>query len=304
MNAGRKIRRFSKPSRTDGRETRVRGQFTLLTGLAATAVLALTASAAWSQDLIAAPTTPAAQPVIVWDQGVLPPDVLSASFTANNTVQTSLIGAVDGSAPNGLIGLRTSTAWAQTGGGAIDQLRVTSGAPILPGSGAPVWINPGGLSDQLFDVTYTRGWPSALSLQTGRYAMDVTPHAGLGLTSAGESAEAGATVRFGGAGAFDKLKNGVGQPGHWYFYAQTSGRAVGYNFLHTDDGWRRAGLFSVQDPSYVGDAEAGVAWRKGDVQASFGYVQRDIRLQNMRDFDADTHESIVAFTLSFRPGQR
>jgi hypothetical protein len=36
-----------------------------------------------------------------------------------------------------------------------------------------------------------------VSLGTGKYALDVTPHAGLGFGGAGGSAEAGATVRFG-----------------------------------------------------------------------------------------------------------
>ncbi|HWE47865.1 MAG TPA: lipid A-modifier LpxR family protein [Caulobacteraceae bacterium] len=242
-----------------------------------------------------------AQPV-TWDDGLKTPDLLDATF-ANTTLTPADAGAtrVTAVGPQGVVSWTSTDAWFGSGAGAIDRLRVTSGSAALA-PGAPVWLNPS-LGDQIFDVSYTRGWPQALSLRSRGYGVDVTPHAGLGLTSAGESAEAGATVRFGAANALDEL--GIrGQPGHWYFYAQSSGRAVGYNLIKGEPNFRSANLFTQTEPGFLGDSEAGVAWRRGDVQASFGYTERSIHLSNMRDTDVNTRESVIGFTFSFRPGRR
>ena len=178
--------------------------------------------------------------------------------------------------------------------------------PTLPATavtpGAPIWLKPS-LGDQIFDVSYTAGWPAALRLRNRGYGVDVTPHTTLGLTSAGESAEAGATLRFGGADALDELGH-RGAPGHWYFYAQSSGRAVGYNLNKGEPNFRSANLFTQTEPGFMGDAEAGVAWRRGDLQAAFGYTERSLQLDNLRDTNVNTRESVVGFTFSFRPGRR
>ena len=266
-------------------------------------VLALSfgALSANAQTLSSASPAPASPP-IAWDDGLNSPSLLDASF-GNATLQPATGGSSSVSvvSPSGAISWTSSETWFQSGANAVDRLRIASGsAAIVPG--APVWLNPA-LGDQIFDVSYTRGWPAALSLRTHGYGMDVTPHAGLGLTSAGESAEAGATLRFGGADALDTL-GARNKPGHWYFYAQSSGRAIGYNLNKNDlPTFHSANLFTQFEPGYISDAEAGVAWRRGNVQASFGYTQRDFYLSNMRDTGMQSHESVVGFTFSFRPGQ-
>jgi hypothetical protein len=263
--------------------------------------LSFGALSANAQTLSAASPQPASPP-IAWDDGLSSPTLLDATF-GNATLQPAAAGSSSVSvvSPSGAVSWTSNETWFQSGANAVDRLRVASGsAAIVPG--APVWLNPA-LGDQIFDVSYTRGWPAALSLRTHGYGVDLTPHAGLGLTSAGESAEAGATLRFGGADALDTL--GAGHtPGHWYFYAQSSGRAIGYNLNKGDPpSFRSANLFTQVEPGYMSNAEAGVAWRRGNVQAAFGYTQRDFYLSNMRDTGMQSHESVVGFTFSFRPGR-
>jgi Uncharacterized protein conserved in bacteria (DUF2219) len=248
-----------------------------------------------------APQTQTAQSV-TWDDGFKSPTALDAEF-GNLTVQPAGDGTTRTTAvtPDGVVSWTSSEAWIRSGADTIDRLRVASGGPALA-PGAPVWLNPS-LGDQIFDVSYTRGWPRALSMRSGGYGVDVTPHAGLGLTNAGETAEAGATVRFGAADALDQL--GIkGAPGHWYFYAQSSGRAVGYNLIKGEPNFRSANLFTQTEPGFQGDSQAGVAWRRGDIQAAFGYTQRSLHLTNMKDTDVNTRENVVGFTFSFRPGRR
>jgi hypothetical protein len=92
-----------------------------------------------------------------------------------------------------------------------------------------------------------------------------------------------------------------GQRGRWYLFAAASGRAVGMNMLHGDQGWNRAGWSTDQTSTLTGDAQVGVGWRKGDLQTSFGYIHREVKGQNML-FGVDPKaDSVVAFSLSIRP---
>ncbi len=245
-----------------------------------------------------AANTPA-QPVR-WEDGVGTPDVISAAY--GNGLQTLIpTGQSNDVAvgPAGTVAWTSNETWIQNGSGSVDRVRMTQGSAMVQAPGAPVWMNPA-VGDQLFDVSYTRGWPRALSMRSGGYGVDVTPHAGVGVSSAGESAEAGAEVRFGGANALDQI--GVhGHPGQVYFYAQGSGRAVGYNLNHGVSGFHTANMFLQPQPGFVGDAEAGVAWRRGDLQASFGYAQRALQLDTMRDANVNTREQMVAFKISLTP---
>ncbi|HQP20051.1 MAG TPA: hypothetical protein PLG07_07025, partial [Phenylobacterium sp.] len=77
---------------------------------------------------------------------------------------------------------------------AVDQLRVAVGQIVQgpgglpPAPGAPV------VSERLaYEVTYTRNWPRQVA--AGDFDVAVTPHAGVGVTSAGGEAEAGASVQ-------------------------------------------------------------------------------------------------------------
>ncbi len=100
----------------------------------------------------------------------------------------------------GAVSYRSSAVVVGEGEHAVDSVRM-SVASVAPGGQtrplALVRPDEDSFEDRDVDVTVTRGWPAAVSVGAGKYALDVTPHAGLGFGGAGGSAEAGATVRFG-----------------------------------------------------------------------------------------------------------
>jgi len=196
---------------------------------------------------------------------------------------------------------------------AIDQVRVSVGGVARSAKTTPLsLVRPDAqpFQDEDVDVTLTRGWPSAVKFSGGRYALDVTPHAGLGFGGEGGSAEAGATLRF-GKSAEDKVVDSLGvgdgaamfgDRGRWYVFAAASGRAVGLNMLRGQDGdWSRAGVSSDVTSKLIGDAQAGVAWRKGAMQASLGYIHREIRAKDQIMGMGTQQDSVVALSFSLRP---
>lgn len=200
-------------------------------------------------------------------------------------------------------------------GGPIDSVRV-SVAGFAPIAGvAPLTLaRPGGDAYEVrdVDVTVTRGWPSVVSLQGARYALDVTPHAGLGFGGAGGSAEAGATLRLGkkrnvsdrvheALGVHDGAET-FGDRGRWYIFAAASGRAVGLNMLRGQNGdWSRAGLTQDTTSKLIGDSQAGVAWRRGPMQASFGYIHRSIKAKDGIMGLATQKDDVVALSFCLKP---
>jgi hypothetical protein len=159
-----------------------------------------------------------------------------------------------------------------------------------------------------FDVRVTRDWPSAVRLEAGERDIEVTPHAALALSEAGPGAEAGATIslqdrvadRLEGLGVRDGRS--FGDKGRWYVYAATSGRSVGLNMLRGADGeMRQAGWSTDATSALVSDAQAGVGWRRGAMQASVGYIHREIKpshgIMGMENKDDD----LVAVSFSFKP---
>ncbi len=160
------------------------------------------------------------------------------------------------------------------------------------------------------DVTLTRGWPSAVKFAAGKYALDVTPHAGFGFGDAGGSAEAGATVRL-GKNVEDRVASSLGlrdgdeafgQRGRWYVFAAASGRAVGLNMLRGQNGdWSRAGMTSDVSSKLIGDSQAGVAWRRGPMQASLGYIHREMKAKDQIMGMATQKDSMVALSFSLKP---
>jgi hypothetical protein len=297
-------------------EASVRALPGITIGLAVSAVMAFgvagTAAAQSSSQNSSQDGFTTASPVAVnvplqhWDDGLKTPSLVGASLDPSGAG----FGPLQALGPNGQVAWATRETWFEGRDGSIDRISVSQGGPVLGGGGAPVWFDPGraAVQDRSYDINYTRGWPGALKVASGRYAMDVTPHAGVGTTSLGQSAEFGATVHIGAAEGLERLGvhqgSNFGQRGRWYLYAEASGRAIGYNFLRGDTGWRRSGL-STDQGAFIGDQQAGVAWRKGDMQASFGYVQRSIQIRNMRleDLDIDSHESMVALSFSFKPSR-
>ena len=208
----------------------------------------------------------------------------------------------------GLVRWRTGETLLNAGNGAYDSLRLSVGGVARAPIGAEA-------SDEAFDLTYTRGWLSALRGQSGGLVFDVTPHAGLGVTNAGGSAQFGAVLRVAELDFGDKVLGrmsdmGVpmvtdgerfGERGRWYLYAAGSGRAVGLNMLRGPGGWSRQGL-STDEGAFIGEAQVGLGWRKGSMQASFGVLQREIKHKPAEGLDeTQLEDRAVAFSLSIKP---
>lgn len=190
------------------------------------------------------------------------------------------------------------------GEGYTDRLRVRRrGEPIPPGV-----LDPGALENTAaFDVTYTRGWTSTLGYTDDGMAVTFTPHAGVGMGPDGGVAEAGATVRIGRD--IDQMvpegQEHFGDRSRWYVYAAGSGRAVGYNFARTRDGdYARSGV-SHDAGTFLGDAQLGVAIRRGAMQSSIGVIYREIEpggmTRGLNGMDTDVSEGMLAFQLSIKP---
>lgn len=200
--------------------------------------------------------------------------------------------------------------------GPIDSVRISAALAVRTAGVAPLTlVRPGGAPDydlQDVDVTLIRGWPSAVKISGRKFALDVTPHAGLGLGGAGGSAEAGATLRLGekrnmGDRVTDALgvhdgDEAFGDRGRWYIFAAASGRAVGLNMLRGQNGdWTRAGLTQDATSRLIGDTQAGVAWRRGPMQASLGYIHRQIKAKEGIMGLATQKDDVVALSFSLKP---
>ena len=193
-------------------------------------------------------------------------------------------------------------------GDTVDTLRITYGqAPNLYGPNNLLTQDP---AHPDYEVRLTRDWPVAFSLRGERYGVDLTPHAGLGFSNRGNSAEAGATLTFGRnsqslANALDHLGVHDGaaldQAGRWYVFAAASGRAMGLNVQKDEArGWDRS--WSMDNASaLVGDAQLGVGWRQGILQTSVGLIHREVKGDHAiwgQEFKTD---SMVALSFSIKP---
>jgi hypothetical protein len=198
-------------------------------------------------------------------------------------------------------------------GGAVDSVRVRVEERLRTPAGVPLNLQGADYEARDYEVALTRDWPGAVRFEAGDYDLDVTPHAGLGVSSAGGQAEAGATVTFGQRASDaveSRLKSlGVrdgasfGDQGRWYLFAAASGRAVGLNILRDGSGWDRAGWSTDASSKLVGDAHVGVGWRKGPLQTSFGYIHREVKGEHMLMGQDSKEDSVVAFSLSVKPGR-
>jgi hypothetical protein len=209
----------------------------------------------------------------------------------------------------GLVRWRTGEAVVGGGGNAVDALRFSVGG---------VARGPGGeATDEAFDVTYTRGWVSALRGRVDdELSFDITPRAGLGVSNAGGQAIAGAMIRvgdLGGSDIEDRVKDRLssmvsdgsrfGDRGRWYVFAAADGRAVGLNILRGENGWSRQGL-TTDAAAVIGEAQVGVGWRKGAMQASFGVLHREMKTKPAQGLDEhQVEDQAIAFTLSIKPGK-
>jgi hypothetical protein len=86
-----------------------------------------------------------------------------------------------------------------------------------------------------------------------------------------------------------------GNKGRWYLYAASDNNAFGFNMLQGMHGEVRRAGFTNERVAAIGDRQAGLAWRKGSMQASFGYVERELST-----FGASMEQRYVALTFSFK----
>lgn len=191
------------------------------------------------------------------------------------------------------------------GDGFTDRLTLVTAGRLRRADGAPALLTAGDraeLEADRYDLRYVRGWPVATGYTHNGLEVSLTPHAGVGVGSDGGSAEAGATVRIGSAVVRDGQN--FGERARWYVYAAGSGRAVGYNFARTRDGAFARSGYSHDSGAFLGDASLGVAYRRGDIQGSFGLVYREIEAEGLRSgrgLDNDVTEGLIAFHLSIKP---
>lgn len=195
------------------------------------------------------------------------------------------------------------------GDGHADRMTLRTGGSLRRADGAPV---PPGPQDavaydaETYDLSYVRGWPSTVGYTDSGLEVSFTPHAGVEVGSSGGAAVAGATVRIGPD--LERMvpdgQDAFGDRSRWYVYAAGSGRAVGYNFARTRDGdYARSGM-SHDSGAFLGDAQLGVAIRRGPMQSSFGLIYREIEpggLRGIDGVDTDVSEGMVAFQLSIKP---
>lgn len=321
-----------------------------LGGLLLTATAVVSAPCAWAQTTIASPSAPfpgsssansalfraAFAPTggVAGDQAVptyaLAPvglrtdldDAVAAdgafvlpAYTGSSLGQGRLMGAsriVDGA---GLAMWSSGQVTLGANAAGVDSVRMSL-AGVSRAPGGVVTARPDGLFDpdaEGFDVRYIHGWPSALKWSAAGYDMDVSPHAALGVSNVGGTAEAGAMVRFGSdLGSRFAKKLGLhevdgasyGERGRWYLFAAASGQAVGLNMSPSSSGLPRNSWSTESTSAMISDAQAGVGWRKGAMQASFGYVHREIKGQTV-DLTSGApnkiSDSMVAFSLSIHP---
>lgn len=202
-------------------------------------------------------------------------------------------------ASDGLIAARQRGVWRRQADGTLEQFRIRQAdfaSPLPEGS-----IERARFEAAQTEITYIRAWP--IIAGEGRpVQFELTPHAGVGVNASGGTAEAGATIRVGqlavadGEDAFDE------DQGRWYLFAAGTGTAVGMNWARGMDGWNRQ--LSHDSGSFIGDAQVGVAWRRGDTQTSFGYVHREITADGVHGgagIDRDATQGFVALQFSIRP---
>ena len=194
--------------------------------------------------------------------------------------------------------------------GPVDSLRVSVGGALRTPGGAPINLDRAQFQADAYEISLVRDWPKALSFDSGAFDVDLSPHAGVGMTNYGGSAEAGAQVKIsrderaarqlremgiGDGAAFGNLSR-------WYLYAAVSGRAVGLNMMRSDaGGWNRAGWTTDATSALMGDVQMGVGWRKGILQSSFGLIHREVKGQHMIWGQQTRDDTLAAFSLSIKP---
>ena len=148
------------------------------------------------------------------------------------------------------------------------------------------------------------------------YALEVQPYGGARLGEVNDQAQPGAKIEFGPAAEQSKadraaarlkalgIRDGAefGDKGRWYLFVGGSGTALGFNMTRDPDGLLRSYGWSVDPGASVGDVQAGVGWRQGPLESSFGYVHRKFRpAHGMENIDFDNKDDMVGISLSLKP---
>ena len=159
------------------------------------------------------------------------------------------------------------------------------------------------------------GRSSTLSLTKGGYEFAFVPQGGFDAAGGASAAQAGAMVRV-GADIQGKVMDGLNKlgmhtvdsaalanRGRLYLFAAYSGKEVGLNIGHgTQGGIQRLGWSAEGASTLVSDGQVGVGWRQGKMQASVGYVHRDVNSNYDNGFGnvgmQKLSDNMVAFTLS------
>ena len=158
---------------------------------------------------------------------------------------------------------------------------------------------------------------STLSLSGGGYEFAFVPQGAVEASDSASSAKAGAMLRV-GTDVQDRVMTGLSRlgmhtvsadslqnQGRLYLFAAYSGREVGLNFGRGAQGsMQRLGWTADGSSTLVSDAQAGMGWRKGSMQASLGYVHRDVNSNDMGFGNVGMQklsDNMVAFTFSIRP---
>jgi len=163
-------------------------------------------------------------------------------------------------------------------GNVVETTRISfDGSPLVPDIGHVIPLaNPSIQPRNLADVSYTRAWPAVVKIPAGPYALDIIPQAGVGFGDYGRSAGAGATLRFRPTGPLDRLGS---RHGEWYVFASASGRSVGLNMIDPDGGPSNlpTAWYAEGATARISTVQAGVGWRRGRVDAMFGYVEWQVK---------------------------
>ena len=156
---------------------------------------------------------------------------------------------------------------------------------------------------------------SAWTVSGDTYDVDFSPHAGVDWTNAGASAEAGGMVSVGvhPPGSGDHAALGLrtaggaapGAHGRWFLFAAASGQVVGMNMAPGALAGPQSSMWMTEGgETLISDAQAGLGWRRGMLQASVGYVHREIHGEatpDINDGPRNVSDSMVAFSFSLRP---
>jgi hypothetical protein len=157
---------------------------------------------------------------------------------------------------------------------------------------------------------------AADALVTKPLRFEVMPYSGAKLGDVNDHAQPGAMVEIGPGRegskeerVADKLKSmGVrdgaqfGDAGRWYAFVGGSGKSLGFNMRRDPDGPLRSYGLSVDPAAAVGDIQAGIGFRKGDVQTSVGYVHRTFKpAYAMQNIDFDNKDEMVGVSFSLKP---